>query len=140
VVIEGSQPAPVALANIADDGSLNVPEDVDELGWWVGSKPMGSTVGTTLIAGHVDSAVAGLGYFAKLTELKEGDPITVVDGLGEEWKWTVSDTQQIGKSALPQELFDSTGERMLALVTCGGEFDAATGHYTDNYIVWATPA
>ena len=139
VVLAGSQPAPVALANIAKDGSLNVPEDVDELGWWVGSKPMGSTVGTTLIAGHVDSAVAGLGYFATLTELKAGDPITVVDGVGEKWRFAVSETQQIGKGSLPQELFDTTGERKLALVTCGGEFDRATGHYTDNYIVWATP-
>ena len=27
----------------------------------------------------------------------------------------------------------------LAIVTCGGPFDAATGHYLDNVIVWATP-
>ena len=140
VVLDGAEPAPVGLANVSADGSLNVPPDVDELGWWIGSKPMGAGVGTTLIAGHVDSAVAGLGYFARLTELAEGDPITVVDGLGEEWQFAVSDTQQVGKGDLPEELFDTTGERKLALVTCGGEFDEATGHYTDNFIVWATPA
>lgn len=140
VVIDGAQAAPVGLADVAENGTLNVPQDIDRLGWWVGSKPMGASAGTTLIAGHVDSAVAGLGYFARLTELAEGDPVTVVDGLGEEWQFTVSDTQQVGKEALPQELFDAAGERRLALVTCGGEFDQATGHYTDNFIVWATPA
>jgi sortase (surface protein transpeptidase) len=140
VVLDGAEPAPVGLSAVADDGTLNVPKDIDELGWWVGSKPMGAAAGTTLIAGHVDSAVAGLGYFAKLTEMQVGDPITVVDGLGQEWQFAVSDTQQTGKEALPAELFDTTGERKLALVTCGGEFDQATGHYTDNFIVWATPA
>ncbi|HZG91736.1 MAG TPA: class F sortase [Pseudonocardia sp.] len=140
VEIAGAEPAPVGLAAVTDDGALNVPPEIDRLGWWVGSKPMGATAGTTLIAGHVDSAVAGLGYFAKLTELAEGDPITVTDGLGEEWEFEVSDTVQVTKSALPEDLFDTTGERRLALITCGGEFDPATGSYTDNFIVYATPA
>jgi LPXTG-site transpeptidase (sortase) family protein len=140
VEIAGADPAPVGLVDVADDGTLNIPKDIDTLGWWVGSKPMGATKGTTLIAGHVDSAVAGLGYFAKLTDLKKGDPITVVDGLGEKWTFEVSATKQTGKSALPKDLFDTTGERRLALITCGGEFDEVKRSYVDNYIVYATPA
>jgi LPXTG-site transpeptidase (sortase) family protein len=140
VEIAGADPAPVGLVDVADDGTLNIPKDIDTLGWWVGSKPMGATKGTTLIAGHVDSAVAGLGYFAKLTDLEKGDPITVVDGLGEKWTFEVSATKQTGKSALPKDLFDTTGERRLALITCGGEFDEVKRSYVDNYIVYATPA
>jgi hypothetical protein len=34
----------------------------------------------------------------------------------------------------------TTGPPKLALVTCGGPFVSATGHYLDNVIVWATPA
>jgi hypothetical protein len=139
VEIAGADPAPVGLVDVADDGSLNIPKDIDTLGWWVGSKPMGATRGTTLIAGHVDSAVAGLGYFSKLTDLAEGDPITVVDGLGGKWEFEVSATEQVVKSALPKDLFDTTGERRLALITCGGEFDEAKRSYVDNYIVYATP-
>jgi hypothetical protein len=26
------------------------------------------------------------------------------------------------------------------IITCGGPFDAATGHYLDNTIAWAMPA
>jgi hypothetical protein len=33
--------------------------------------------------------------------------------------------------------FVNSGAPKLALVTCGGPFDAATGHYLDNVIVWA---
>lgn len=140
VEIAGADPAPVGLVDVADDGTLTIPKDIDTLGWWVGSKPMGATKGTTLIAGHVDSAVAGLGYFAKLTDLEKGDPITVVDGLGEKWAFEVSATEQVGKSALPKDLFDTTGERRLALITCGGEFDEVKRSYVDNYIVYASPA
>lgn len=40
--------------------------------------------------------------------------------------------------ALPADLFVNSGPPKLALVTCGGPFDAATRHYLDNVIVWAT--
>jgi hypothetical protein len=33
----------------------------------------------------------------------------------------------------------NSGPPRLAIVTCGGPFDAATGHYVDNVIVWAVP-
>jgi hypothetical protein len=82
VELDGASPAQVALADVTEDGFLAVPEDISKLGWWIGSSPMGAPRGTTLIAGHVDSAVAGLGVFAKLKEMGAGDQITVVDGLG----------------------------------------------------------
>jgi len=41
---------------------------------------------------------------------------------------------------LPASLWVTTGQPKLALVTCGGPFDATTGHYSDNLIVWATEA
>jgi LPXTG-site transpeptidase (sortase) family protein len=140
VEIAGAGPAPIGLVDTAADGSLNIPKEIDTLGWWVGSKPMGADKGTTLIAGHVDSAAAGLGYFAKLTELEKGDPITVVDGLGEKWVFEVNETKQTVKSALPKDVFDTSGERRLVLITCGGDFDEAKRSYVDNYIVYATPA
>ena len=41
------------------------------------------------------------------------------------------------KAQLPPQLWVTKGPAQLALVTCGGPFDAATGHYFDNVIVWA---
>jgi LPXTG-site transpeptidase (sortase) family protein len=139
VELDGASPAQVALADVTDDGFLAVPEDISKLGWWIGSSPMGAPRGTTLIAGHVDSAVAGLGVFAKLKEMGEGDQITVVDGLGNPWRFEVTDTQQVTKSQLPAELFDTAGDRRLALITCGGPFDERLRSYEDNLIVWAEP-
>ena len=45
---------------------LRVPENVRHVGWWDGSAYAGDPFGTTVIAGHVDSASEGLGFFARL--------------------------------------------------------------------------
>lgn len=129
----------MVLAPVGADGSLVVPEDVSELGWWIGSSPMGARQGTTLIAGHVDSAEQGLGVFAELRNLRGGDELIVQDGLGGEHVFRVRELQQVSKSALPAELFATDGPRALALVTCSGPFDEQTRSYQDNLIVWADP-
>jgi hypothetical protein len=132
--------APVRLADVAPSGELSVPDDSAELGWWVGGAPPGAGAGTTLIAGHVDTARFGLGVFAELADLAPGEVVTVADGLGAAHSYVVTETVQIEKTALPGELFDVTGPPRLALVTCGGLFDEETGRYRDNVIVWADPA
>lgn len=132
-------PAPVTLAPVLDDGQLVVPDDVSELGWWIGSAPASAATGTTLLAGHVDSAERGLGVFARLRQLSPGDEVTVLDGLGGTERFRVSGAQEVLKGELPAELFDTSGPRRLALVTCAGAFDLTTRSYADNLIVWAEP-
>jgi hypothetical protein len=43
------------------------------------------------------------------------------------------------KQALPTErIWNDTREPVLRLITCGGSFDRAAGHYRDNVIVYAS--
>jgi sortase (surface protein transpeptidase) len=60
------------------DGVLKVPENVQHVGWWDGSALAGEPFGSTVIAGHVDSATEGIGFFARLLRIKVGDTITAV--------------------------------------------------------------
>jgi hypothetical protein len=93
-----------------------------------------------IIAGHVDSAAAGPGALYRLSDLQVGDSIRIDLG-GHRSNWTVSsEPVMTAKTQLPAALFQTTGPARLALVTCGGPFDSATGHYLDNIIVWAAPA
>jgi len=46
---------------ITVDGELQVPTNVDHVGWWDGSAAAGDPFGSTVIAGHVDSATQGIG-------------------------------------------------------------------------------
>jgi hypothetical protein len=41
------------------------------------------------------------------------------------------------KAALPPTVYAADGKARLVLVTCGGPFDAASGHYLDDLIVTA---
>ena len=46
----------------------------------------------------------------------------------------------IAKDALPwRDLFRQDVEARLLLVTCGGDFDRGTRHYSDNVVVYAVP-
>jgi Sortase domain len=93
-----------------------------------------------VIAGHVDST-AGPGALFKLKDLRVGDSIEIVDSRGRASAWTVDAAPETDlKTELPPALWATTGPPAIALVTCGGPFDTATGHYLDNVIVWARQA
>jgi hypothetical protein len=144
--------API-VATGAVDGSMNIPADIHTVGWYDGIDRSGARTmsertaswpgqpGVSLVAGHVDWAGEGPGALYYINQLVVGDPIEVVGSNRATTRWRVSKSPlTISKKALPSDLFVNTGPPKLVLVTCGGPFDAATGHYLDNVVVWATPA
>ena len=72
VILPGGSTAAVRPASTVD-GQLVVPENVRHVGWWDGSASVGDPYGSTVIAGHVDSATGGLGYFARLLSIRKGN-------------------------------------------------------------------
>jgi len=91
-----------------------------------------------LIIGHVDWAGQS-GVFSRLADLKVGDPVMVE--VGPTWlHYRVAVSGEYPKGALPASVFAVLGRPALALVTCAGSFNDATGHYTDNVVVMAVPA
>jgi len=93
--------------------------------------------GTTLIIGHVSWA-GQYGVFNRLDDLKVGDPVQVE--VGSIWlHYRVVVLGEYTKGALPSSVFAISGSPALALVTCAGSFNYATGHYTDNVVVMAVP-
>lgn len=123
------------------DGVLEVPDNPSEIGWWIGSAPPGSAEGTTVLAGHVDSAKWGLGAFHQLVDLVAGDLVNVTTTAGRREAYRVTARRTYDKSAgLPAELFTRGGPARLVLVTCGGQFDDTAKSYDDNIVVIATPS
>lgn len=134
-----------------DGGALDIPSDIHDVGWWDGvwQSPDGEVdekvaspgqPGVALLAGHIDSAAAGEGALYRLQQLKPGASVTVYGSHGTKTTWKVTQVQVVLKSALPDSLYVNSGPARLAIVSCGGPFDAATGHYADNVIAWAAPA
>lgn len=142
---------PTGTTGAQGTAALSIPGDIDTVGLWDGAIQEGSRTlheyaprpgqpGVTVIAGHVDS-VAGPGALYYLRDLQVGDSIEITDASGHVSTWLVDAPPQISlKTELPSALWVTTGPPTVALVTCGGPFDAATGHYLDNVIVWARQA
>jgi hypothetical protein len=51
----------------------------------------------------------------------------------------VTSIRSYRKSALPTRVWSRKGRPRLVLVTCGGPFNRATGHYRNNIVVTAAP-
>jgi hypothetical protein len=117
------------------NGAMEVPE-VDLTGWYeLGPRP--GDPGPAVVVGHVDSQ-AGPAVFFRLGELTTGDRITVgyLDGVEVDFEVVV--VEQHPKDELPvDQIWESTDEPVLWLITCGGAFDSSTGHYVDNIVVHA---
>lgn len=117
-------------------GELDPPNDWDSAGWFSDGIVPGE-VGPAVIAGHVDSPTAAAVFF-RLDELVAGDEIHVAMSDGTTRTFTVDRSERAAKSAFPtSDVYGTAPTPQLRLITCDGTFDTATGHYTDNLIVFA---
>lgn len=135
--------APVTAVGTTPDNELDVPLNPRVVGWWSpGAKP-GAKRGTAVFAGHINYAGV-TGTFSDIGKLDPGDKIVVhgkFDSTKEENEtFVVAAVRTYHKTSLPyREIFDQKVAGRIALVTCGGSFDASTGNYLDNIVVYAVP-
>jgi hypothetical protein len=129
--------APVTRLGLKRDGTLEVPANFSEAGWWSGGFKPGQT-GPAVIVGHVDSE-RGPAVFANLRELKPRDAVHVFRADGSMVEFEVRRLEEHQKDEFPtKHVYGETLDPELRLLTCGGEFDEASGHYERNVIVWAS--
>jgi LPXTG-site transpeptidase (sortase) family protein len=122
------------------DGELKVPENVDYVGWWDGSANAGDPFGSTVIAGHVDSATEGIGFFIRLRRIKAGDVVTLRAG-SHRLSYRISKVRTVNRHALAtdSQAFDQTGPHRLILITCTGAYRRGQGGYESNLVVIGQP-
>jgi sortase family protein len=123
---------------LAADGSMQVPPlSARVAGWFTGS-PRPGAVGSSIIVGHIDNK-GRHGVFYRLSELKSGDDVFVKRADGTTAEFRVTEVQRYLKDHFPtQTVYGPTPDAELRLITCGGAFDFATGHYLSNIVVYAT--
>jgi hypothetical protein len=122
------------------DGTIQVPSLVtsaSEAAWYKYSATPGQ-IGASVIEGHVDS-YRGPAVFYRLGALHPGDTIdvTLADGITAIFR--VTGVRQYAKSNFPSKaIYGATNYAALRLITCGGVFDYATGHYLSSTVVFAS--
>jgi len=130
--------APVEPVGVQTGGELIIPASPMDVGWFQGGSVPGEP-GVALLTSHIDTRTEGRGVLSGLVRLSEGDEVVVTAADGTVQRWSVVARTQHRKDQLPPELFSRAGVPVLALVTCGGPFDATLRSYRDNVIVWARP-
>ncbi|PPA70127.1 class F sortase [Jeotgalibacillus proteolyticus] len=127
--------APIIEMGILDDGAMEVPENVDEVGWFKpGIKP--GDVGNAVLAGHVDS-YDGPAIFFELRSLEPGDEIIVTAEDGEALTFSVKALESYPTDGAPiKEIFGPSSSKGLNLITCTGSFNRETGQYPDRLVVY----
>jgi hypothetical protein len=122
---------------LAAGGALQVPSSTSVAGWYTGS-PRPGAIGSAIVVGHIDS-VTGPGVFYRLPELRRGDDVYVRRADGTTAEFRVTSVQSYLKDRFPtQTVYGPTPDAELRLITCGGAFDPATGHYLSNIVVYAS--
>lgn len=139
LVMPGGAKAAVLPASTVD-GQLVVPEHIERVGWWDGGAEAGDPFGSVVIAGHVDSAKEGIGFFVRLLKIKAGE-VVVLRGAGHSASYKVTSVVSVPKNALAAEsdAFNQTSDHRLVLITCTGAYDRSRGGYEKNLVVTATP-
>jgi LPXTG-site transpeptidase (sortase) family protein len=140
LVLSGKVSASVLPAATVD-GMLKVPENVQHVGWWDGSAWAGEPFGSTVIAGHVDSASQGIGFFARLLKIKVGDTIALRAD-SRRLTYRVTSVRKVPKKALATDsrVLKQTGPHRLVLITCTGNYHRNRGGYDSNLVVVAKPS
>ena len=121
---------------LTSSGALQVPASTAVAGWYTGSARPGA-IGAAVIAGHIDS-VAGPGVFFRLRLLRPGERVYVRRAGGSLAVFEVIAVHSYLKARFPtMAVYGPVPAAELRLITCGGTFDYATGHYLSNVIVYA---
>ena len=131
--------AGVTDLGLASDGTIQVPSDPRQAGWYrLG--PVPGDAGPAVVLGHVDST-SGPAVFGRLAALRPGDQVVVVRADGSQVKFQVDHLATFAVSSFPTEaVYGATPDPVLRLITCGGTFNRAQGRYLSNVVVFATEA
>jgi LPXTG-site transpeptidase (sortase) family protein len=128
---------------MSDPTTMQVPANIDVVGWFDRSVLPISEFGHTVLVGHRDGAADPDGVFKDLGEVKTGDMITVHDLSGRRITYSVTSVDTVSDELFASQaprIFRRDGDHRLILITCGGSYDATRGGYQANVVVVATRA
>jgi hypothetical protein len=124
------------------NGTIQVPSlnvTPGQAAWYKYSATPGQ-LGVSVIEGHVDT-YHGPAVFFRLGGLRPGDIVKVRLADGVTTVFRITGVRQYLKSKFPAKtIYGATRYAALRLITCGGAFDYATGHYLSSTVAFAALA
>ena len=129
----------VVPVGVEDNGAMTIPDNHVQAGWYRYGPAPGADSGSSVLAAHVDSQTEVL-PIAGLKDVAPGTKVTVTREDGSAVVYQTQQVENIAKRSLDgHRLFDRTGDHLLKLVTCGGQWLDTENDYEDNVVLTATP-
>ena len=134
----GVDRAPITPVGVLDTGEMEIPPG-REVGWYrFGPRP--GEDGSAVLAAHI-SFDGRDGVFRHLARVDPGDLVEIGFDDGSRAEYEVVETAQYPKDGLPfDRVFSRDGTPIVALITCGGDFNRSIRSYSDNVVAYAVPA
>jgi hypothetical protein len=130
--------APITGISLDSSHRLQVPPlgDPNLAGWYQDGATPGS-VGNAIFLGHVDNE-HGRAVFYDLGALHKGDTVHIDRKDHRTAIFSIDAIQVFAKNAFPDKtVYGTTSRPEIRLITCGGGFSKAMGHYLGNVVVFA---
>lgn len=141
----GIEKARVLGVGVKDNGELDTPRNIHDVGWYEKSATPGSGSSALLLDGHNGGPTKG-GVFERLPELKKGDTITLERGDGQRFTYEVKenitmDVNELNSGGMKRmsESASDTAEG-LNLISCTGNWVPAQQTYDKRVTVRAVAA
>lgn len=127
-------------AGLNPDGTMEIPSNVTDVGWFTGS-PRPGEKGSAIVTGHVVQIRGGImtrpGVFSNLSELKIGDKLYVLNDKGESIAFVVRESRVYDPMADATDIFTpGDGGTHLNLITCEGSWNPEKLSYAQRLVVF----
>jgi sortase (surface protein transpeptidase) len=127
--------AKIMQLGLEKDGTLSVPPDGSQAGWYTGS-PTPGEVGPSVIVAHVDWK-GKEGVFFRLRTIQVGAIVKVLRADGTTQSFTVERIDSFTKKEFPsQQVYGNIAYAGLRLITCG-DFNYQLHKYVKDIVVFA---
>jgi hypothetical protein len=130
--------APLTDLGLQANGRLTAPPDDNRnlAGWYRDGTPPGS-IGTAIVAGHVDTR-QGPAVFYNLGALTKGTTVEIDRSDGRTAVFTIDAIEVYRAADFPdQKVYAPATRPELRLITCGGGFDKKHQQYLGNVVAYA---
>lgn len=126
---------------LKSDGTMEIPNNVTDVGWFTGSVHPGNK-GVAVVTGHVAQIRGGVmtksGVFKKLNELRPGDGLYVTNDRGVTTTFVVRESRNYDPLADATDVFTAKDDGAhLNLITCEGVWNQTQLSYSQRLVVFA---
>lgn len=128
--------AKILSLGLTAEGNIGTPKGPSEVSWYSGSPRPGEN-GSAVISGHYGWKDDIPAAFDNLSKLKTGDTIYVKDQTGTTTAFRVSGTRIYAANADASDVFATSTESHLNLITCSGDWNPKKQMYANRLVVFA---